>query len=92
MLTLSKALSANQARTYHAREFMSEKQNYWSRDRQGHSEWQGELAREWGLHGSVADEQFTRLRQADHERRTSRRMGCNVLRTKVCVGNSSCWW
>jgi hypothetical protein len=33
MLTLSKALSATQARTYHAREFTSEKQNYWSRDR-----------------------------------------------------------
>ena len=66
MLTLSKALSANQARTYHAREFTSEKQNYWSRDRQGHSEWQGELAREWGLHGSVADEQFARLSEGQH--------------------------
>ena len=66
MLTLSKALSANQARTYHAREFTSEKQNYWSRDRQGHSEWQGELAHEWGLHGSVADEQFARLSEGQH--------------------------
>ena len=66
MLTLSKALSANQARTYHAREFASEKQNYWSRDRQGHSEWQGELAHEWGLHGSVADEQFARLSEGQH--------------------------
>ena len=61
MLTLSKALSANQARTYHAREFTSEKQIYWSRDRQGHSEWQGELARAWGLQGSVADKQFALL-------------------------------
>src|SRR5580692_1086297 len=66
MLTLSKALSANQARTYHAREFTSEKQNYWSRDRQGHSEWKGGLAREWGLHGSVADEQFARLSEGQH--------------------------
>lgn len=66
MLTLFKALSANQARTYHAREFASEKQNYWSRDRQGHSEWQGELAHEWGLHGSVADEQFARLSEGQH--------------------------
>jgi len=66
MLTLSKALSANQARTYHAREFTSEKQNYWSRDRRGHSEWQGGLAREWGLHGSVADEQFARLSEGQH--------------------------
>jgi conjugative relaxase-like TrwC/TraI family protein len=66
MLTLSKALSANQARTYHAREFTSEKQNYWSRDRHGHSEWQGELARDWALHGSVADEQFARLSEGQH--------------------------
>jgi conjugative relaxase-like TrwC/TraI family protein len=66
MLTLSKALSATQARTYHAREFTSEKQNYWSRDRQGHSEWKGELAREWGLQGSVADEHFARLSEGQH--------------------------
>jgi hypothetical protein len=43
MLTISKPLSAGQARTYHEREFASEKQNYWSRDRHGHSEWQGKL-------------------------------------------------
>ena len=66
MLTLSKALSANQARTYHAREFTSEKQNYWSRDRQGHGEWQGTLAREWGLQGSVVDEQFALLSEGQH--------------------------
>ena len=66
MLTLSKALSATQARTYHAREFASEKQNYWSHDRQGHSEWQGSLAREWGLHGAVADEHFARLSEGQH--------------------------
>jgi hypothetical protein len=47
MLTISKSLSAGQTRTYHAREFSSEKQNYWSRDQQGHSEWQGRLAQEW---------------------------------------------
>jgi hypothetical protein len=46
MLTISKSLSAGQARTYHAREFSSEKQNYWSRDQQGHSEWYGRLAQE----------------------------------------------
>ena len=30
MLTISKPLSASQARTYHEREFASERQNYWS--------------------------------------------------------------
>ncbi|WP_158748823.1 MobF family relaxase [Acidobacterium sp. S8] len=66
MLTISKALSATQARTYHAREFTSEKQNYWSRDQQGHSEWQGELARKWGLQGVVRDEHFARLSEGQH--------------------------
>jgi conjugative relaxase-like TrwC/TraI family protein len=66
MLTISKALSAGQARTYHAREFTSEKQNYWSRDQQGHSEWQGKLAHQWGLHGAVKDEHFALLSEGQH--------------------------
>ena len=61
MLTISKSLSAGQARTYHEREFTSERQNYWSRDQQGHSEWQGSLAKEWGLIGNVGPEEFARL-------------------------------
>jgi len=66
MLTISKALSAGQARTYHAREFVSEKQNYWSRDAQVHSEWQGRLAQEWGLRGSVGADEFARLSEGQH--------------------------
>ncbi len=66
MLTISKALSAGQARTYHAREFVSETQNYWSRDIQVHSEWQGRLAEEWGLSGSVGAEEFARLSEGQH--------------------------
>jgi conjugative relaxase-like TrwC/TraI family protein len=66
MLTISKSLSAGQARTYHAREFTSERQNYWSRDQQGHSEWQGSLAKEWGLHGNVGAEEFARLSEGRH--------------------------
>jgi len=57
MLTMSsKPLSAGQARTYHAREFASERQNYWSRDQQGFSEWQGRLAGQWGLGGAVGSD------------------------------------
>jgi conjugative relaxase-like TrwC/TraI family protein len=66
MLTISKALSAGQARTYHAREFVSEKQNYWSRDAQVHSEWKGRLAQEWGLRGSVGAGEFARLSEGQH--------------------------
>jgi conjugative relaxase-like TrwC/TraI family protein len=66
MLTISKPLSAGQARTYHAREFVSQEQNYWSRDQQGHSEWQGQLAEQWGLQGAVASEHFARLSEGQH--------------------------
>jgi conjugative relaxase-like TrwC/TraI family protein len=66
MLTISKSLSAGQARTYHSREFTSEKQNYWSRDQQAHSEWRGKLAQEWGLNGEVGSEHFARLSEGQH--------------------------
>jgi conjugative relaxase-like TrwC/TraI family protein len=66
MLTISKPLSASQARTYHAREFAAQEQNYWSRDQQGHSEWQGRLAEQWGLHGAVGSEHFARLSEGQH--------------------------
>ena len=69
MLSISKPLSAGQARTYHAREYASEKQNYWSKSsdaQQGHSEWQGRLAKEWGLQGAVGSEHFARLSEGQH--------------------------
>ncbi|WP_035351376.1 MobF family relaxase [Edaphobacter aggregans] len=66
MLTISKSLSAGQARTYHSREFSSEKQNYWSRDQQGHSEWEGKLPQEWGLNGNVGAAEFARLSEGRH--------------------------
>lgn len=66
MLTISKPLSAGQARTYHARKFASEQQSYWSRDQQGHSEWQGKLAKDWELEGAVGSEHFARLREGQH--------------------------
>ena len=66
MLTISKPLSASQVRTYHEREFASERQNSWSRDQQGHSEWQGKLAEQWGLEGAVGNEHFARLTEGQH--------------------------
>jgi conjugative relaxase-like TrwC/TraI family protein len=66
VLTISKPLSATQARTYHAKEFASQQQNYWSRDQHGHSEWQGKLSREWNLNGPVYDEHFVRLAEGQH--------------------------
>jgi conjugative relaxase-like TrwC/TraI family protein len=66
MLTISKPLSASQARAYHAKEFASEQQNYWTRNQQGHSGWQGRLAGQWNLKGPVHDEHFARLAEGQH--------------------------
>ena len=81
MMTMSKALSAGQARTYHAREFASEQANYWSRDQQGHSEWHGKLAAEWGLQGEVGAEHFARLSEGEHPTTQAQMVGHQPSRT-----------
>jgi conjugative relaxase-like TrwC/TraI family protein len=81
MLTISKPLSASQARTYHEREFASEKQNYWSRDQQGHSEWQGKLAEQWKLAGFVEAEHFARLSEGQHPHTAEQLVRYQVSRT-----------
>ena len=81
MLTISKPLSASQARTYHEREFTSEKQNYWSRDQQGHSEWQGKLAQQWKLAGKVESEYFARLSEGQHPHTNEQLVRHQVPRT-----------
>lgn len=81
MLTISKPLSASQARTYHEREFASEKQNYWSRDQQGHSEWQGKLAEQWKLAGTVKAEHFARLSEGQHPHTAEQLVRHQVSRT-----------
>ncbi len=82
MLTMSsKALSAGQARTYHAREFASEQANYWSRDQQGFSEWQGSLAEQWGISGSVDNEHFARLSEGQHPTTEAQLVRHQVSRT-----------
>src|SRR6266481_1059632 len=81
MLTISKPLSASQARTYHVREFASQEQNYWSRDQRGHSEWQGTLAQQWGLQGGVGSEHFTRLSEGQHPHTEEQLVRHQVSRT-----------
>ena len=66
MLTISKPLSAGQAAAYHANEFTSAEQSYYTQSGQVRGEWQGKLAQEWGLTGDVSAEQFTRLAQGQH--------------------------
>ena len=66
MLSISKPLSAGQARQYHAREFANAEQNYWNREQQAHTEWQGRLAGAWGLTGAVGGEEFALLSEGRH--------------------------
>lgn len=63
MLTISKPLAAGQALRYHQEEFSNAETNYFTEDNQIRGEWQGHLAKEWGLTGEVQEEQFARLSQ-----------------------------
>jgi conjugative relaxase-like TrwC/TraI family protein len=71
----------SQARTYHEREFASEKQNYWSREQQAHSEWQGRLAEQWKLAGAVEAEHFARLSEGQHPHTEEQLVRHQVSRT-----------
>jgi conjugative relaxase-like TrwC/TraI family protein len=66
MLTISKPLSAGQAQSYHQREFIAKEQNYWSQRGEIAGQWQGRLARQFGLLGAVSAEDFARLSQGQH--------------------------
>src|SRR5712664_4708315 len=66
MLTISKPLSAGQARAYHHEEFSNAQENYYSEGEQIRGEWHGRLAEEWGLHGEVREEHFQRLSEGQH--------------------------
>ncbi|MBB5061072.1 conjugative relaxase-like TrwC/TraI family protein [Granulicella aggregans] len=61
MLTISKALNASQAGTYHTKDFVSETQSYYAKDDAFLGEWQGELADRLGLSGTVSKADFMAL-------------------------------
>ena len=66
MLTISKPLSAGQARAYHAEEFGNARENYYTEGEQIAGEWHGRLAGQWGLRGEVREEYFHRLSEGQH--------------------------
>jgi conjugative relaxase-like TrwC/TraI family protein len=66
MLTISKPLSAGQARAYHAEEFGNARENYYTEGERIAGEWHGRLADEWGLRGEVREEHFQRLSEGQH--------------------------
>lgn len=66
MLTISKPLSAGQARAYHAEEFSNARENYYTEGERIIGEWHGKLAEQWGLRGEVREENFQRLSEGQH--------------------------
>src|SRR5256712_14090509 len=66
MLTISKPLSAGQARRYHADEFQNARENYYSEGELIPGAWHGQLASQWGLGGEVREDHFQRLAEGQH--------------------------
>jgi conjugative relaxase-like TrwC/TraI family protein len=66
MLTISKPLSAGQAKRYHADEFENARENYYTAGDRIVGQWHGRLADRWGLRGEVRAEQFQRLAEGQH--------------------------
>lgn len=66
MLTISKPLSAGQARRYHEEEFQNAGENYYTKGEVIRGVWHGELAVRWGLAGEVREEHFQRLAEGQH--------------------------
>ena len=66
MLTISKPLSAGQARAYHQEEFSNAQENYYSEAERIRGVWHGKLAEKWGLRGAVQEGQFRRLSDGQH--------------------------
>jgi len=66
MLTISKPLSAGQARRYHEEEFQNGRENYYSEGELIRGQWHGQLADPWGLTGEVREEHFARLAEGQH--------------------------
>jgi len=66
MLTISKPLSAGQARRYHEEEFQNGRENYYTERDLIRGVWYGQLAERWGLVGEVREDQFQRLAGGQH--------------------------
>ena len=61
MMTMSRALSAGQARDYYKQEFTNSQDNYYREAGEVQGRWCGTLAEEWNLKGEVTTEQYERL-------------------------------
>ncbi len=66
MVTLSKPISASQARAYHRDEFQNARENYYTEGDKIRGDWHGRLAAKWGLGGAVSEKHFARLAEGQH--------------------------
>src|SRR5260370_33888724 len=99
MLTISKPLSAEQARAYHAEEFSNARENYYTEGERITGEWHGRLAEQWGLRGEVREEHFQRLSEGQHPitgeqliRHQATREYMNRRGEKVCAMEHRAGW
>src|SRR5215216_495555 len=61
MLTISKPLSAGQARDYYQAEYTNTQESYYTEDENVKGKWFGNQANAWGLAGEVEQQPFERL-------------------------------
>src|ERR1041385_7257170 len=66
MMTLSKALSAGQAKAYFETEYTSTQESYYSEAESVKGKWFGRQAEAWELQGEVNPEHFERLCEGQH--------------------------
>jgi conjugative relaxase-like TrwC/TraI family protein len=66
MLTISKPISASQAKEYHKAEFANAQDNYYTEGARVKGEWHGQLAAKWCLQGEVNEQHFARLADGQH--------------------------
>jgi conjugative relaxase-like TrwC/TraI family protein len=66
MLYISPPLNAKQVATYHAKEYSSAADNYYSADAEIKGQWVGRLAAGFGMSGDVNDTEFLKLAEGKH--------------------------
>jgi hypothetical protein len=66
MLTISNALNACQAKTYHQMDYASASQSYYKKGGEVKGEWNGKMAASRGLSGAVSPLKFSRLVGGQH--------------------------
>jgi conjugative relaxase-like TrwC/TraI family protein len=66
MLSISNALNASQAKTYHQMDYASATQNYYNKGGEVKGEWNGKMAASLGLSGAVSPLKFSRLVDGQH--------------------------